>query len=195
MSGSNSLQILNSPQTMTLSAIFDRLRSELKLKMFLTVALNLWMFLPYHFLQWHHFFPSIVMPESFCDRLIPFSDRAVWIYLSIYLLMPVGPFLMKDRGEIGRYALGVGLIGVLADFVFIFWPTWCPRPPAAGVNPLYRMLIGIDNPFHAFPSLHAAFAIFSALCADRVLREMRSNGLWRSCIWIWAGLILFAASP
>jgi len=54
------------------------------------------------------------------------------------------------------------------------------------------MLIGIDNPFHAFPSLHAAFAIFSALCADRVLREMRSNGLWRSCIWIWAGLILFA---
>ncbi len=106
--------------------------------------------------------------------------------------MPVGPFLMKDRGEIARYALGVALIGVLADFVFIFWPTWCPRPPAAGVNALYQMLIGIDNPFHAFPSLHAAFAIFSALCADRVLREMRANGLWRTGIWVWAVLILFA---
>jgi len=169
-----------------------RLRSELKLKLILTVVLNLWVGVPYYCLQRHHFFPPTAMPASFCDRLIPFSEKAVWMYLSVYLLMPIGPFLMVKRQQIVRYACGIMLIGALADLVFIFRPTWCPRPAASGTVAVYRMLTAVDNPFHSFPSLHAAFAVFSALCAGQVLRELRSNVSWRIALWLWTCLILFA---
>ena len=169
-----------------------RLRAHLKLKLFLAVALNLWVFVPYHFLQHHHFFQPTMIPESFFDRLIPFSHQAVWIYLSIYLLMPIGPFLMKNQKDIARYALGIVTMGVLADVIFFLWPTWCPRPDTAGTNPLYQWLVQIDNPFHAIPSLHAAFAVYSALCAQRVIAQMQWSALARSAIWLWTSLILFA---
>ena len=169
----------------------DRLRAEWKLKLLLTVVLNVWVYGPYRFLQHHHFFPAYTMPETFCDRLIPFSDLVVWLYLSIYLLMPIGPFLMNRRRQILRYALGIALIGVTADLVFLFWPTCCPRPVGAGTNATYRMLVGIDNPFHAFPSLHAAFAVYSASCGALVLREMRGHSGWSPVLWFWTLLILF----
>lgn len=132
------------------------------------------------------------MQAGFFDQLIPFNGNAVWIYMSIYLLMPIGPFLMNKRTEIARYAMGIVLIGALADIVFIFWPTVCPRPDPAGTVFAYRTLVMIDNPFHACPSLHGAFAIFSALCAGRVLREMQKGFLWHGCVWLWAMLILLA---
>jgi membrane-associated phospholipid phosphatase len=126
--------------------------------------------------------------------LIPFWDDAIWVYLSIYLLMPIGPFLMQQREDIMRYALGVLLIGFIADVVFVFWPTFCPRHEFAGTNPGYRFLINLDNPFHALPSLHAAFAIFSAKCAAFVLEKKTNRGRLIAGIWVWAGLILVATS-
>jgi membrane-associated phospholipid phosphatase len=183
---------LNSPSAIALSWPIRRLRSELRLKLVLTFVLNLWVYVPYHFLQWHHFFPPAAMHAGYFDRLVPFSDKAVWIYLSIYLLMPIGPFLMVRRQEIIRYAVGIMLISALADFVFVFLPTWCPRPDANRTTAAYRMLTAIDNPFNAFPSLHAAFAVFSALCAGRVLRELRTRAVLTGAVWLWTFLILFA---
>ncbi len=169
-----------------------RLRSELPLKLVLLVVLNLWVYLPYHFLQWHHFFPATNMRLSFFDRIIPFSDTAVWLYFSVYLLMPVGPFLMNSRRQILRYATGVMLISMFANVVFIFWPTSCPRSGIQGTNAIYQTLVAMDNPFHAFPSLHAAFAIYSALCGGLVLRQLGLGRSWRVSLWLWSLLILYA---
>ena len=181
---------MNSSSAIVLSLLVRRLRAELKLKLILTILLTLWVGVPYFLLQGHHFFPAIEMPSSFWDRQIPFSDEGVWIYFSLYLLMPVGPFLMTERRDIARYASGIVMISFIADLVFIFWPTWCPRPDINGTTAAYRMLIAMDHPFHAFPSLHAAFAVFSALCAGRVLHELRSPMLWKGVVWLWAFLIL-----
>lgn len=183
---------MNKSNTIILSAIFGRLRSELKLKIVLMIALNFWVYVPYFFLQRHHFFEPMTMPASCFDRLVPFCDKAVWIYLSIFLLMPVGPFLMSHRRQIARYAIGIVAIGALADLIFIFWPTACPRPDPGGTITAYRKLITIDNSFHAFPSLHAAFALFSTLCAGQVLRELQIHLLWRNALWLWTLLILLA---
>jgi membrane-associated phospholipid phosphatase len=183
---------LNKPTAITGSTIVGRLLSELGLKLVLMLALNLWVYVPYCFLQRHSFFQPTMLPASFLDRLIPFSDKAVWIYLSIYLLMPIGPFLMANRRQITRYALGVVLISILADLVFLFWPTLCPRPGAGSTIAAYRTLVSLDYPLHALPSLHAAFAVFSALCAGQVFRELGTPALWRSAVWVWALFILFA---
>ena len=183
---------MNNPKTITSFSIVSRLQSELALKLILLVALNLWVYVPYLFLQRHHFFPARNMSSSFFDRMIPFSDQAVWLYLSIYLLMPVGPFLMNSRKQIFRYAIGIILISLLANAIFLFWPTSCPRPGVQGTNAAYRELTTIDNSFHAFPSLHAAFAVYSALCGGLVLREIGSRNFWRISLWFWAFLILYA---
>jgi membrane-associated phospholipid phosphatase len=183
---------LNNAKNNPAHSVAGRLRSELRLKLILLVVLNLWVYLPYQFLQRHHFFPVTNMSASFLDRMIPFSDQAVWLYLSIYLLMPIGPFLMDNRHQILRYAAGIVIVGFVADAIFLFWPTACPRPDLTGTNAIYRALVSIDNPFHACPSLHAAFAIYSACCGGLVFCELRVRWLWRTGLWLWALIILFA---
>ena len=173
-------------------SIVARLQSELVLKLILIGVLNLWVYLPYLFLQRHNFFPVTNVPSCAFDHMIPFSDQAVWFYLSIYLLMPVGPFLMGKRNQILRYAAGIVLISLLANIVFIFWPTSCPRPVVQKTNLAYQALTTIDNSCQAFPSLHAAFAVYSALCGGLVLRELQCVSIWRICLWLWASLILYA---
>ena len=132
------------------------------------------------------------MQPCFLDRALPFLSWTVIIYLSIYLLMPIGPFLMQNRTQILRYSAGVVIIGFMADIVFLFWPTVCERPEAGDANLVYEFLIRYDMPFHAFPSLHAAFAIYSALCGVMILREMQMQWVWQSALWFWAVAILLA---
>jgi membrane-associated phospholipid phosphatase len=183
---------LNNTKNSAMGTLTGRLKSGLPLKLILLVALNPLVYVPYLFLQRHPFFPPTGMSASFLDRLVPFSDLAVWPYLSIYLLMPVGPFLMGRRNQILRYAAGIVLISFFADIIFLLRPTLSPRPVVAGTSAAYQMLTAIDNSFHAFPSLHAAFAVYSALCAGLVLRELGSRRILRFGIWIWALMILYA---
>ena len=173
-------------------AVAARLRSQLALKLVLLVVLNLAVYVPYICLQHHQFFPVTTVPPTALDHLIPFSPGSVWLYLSIYLLMPIGPFLMHHRNQLLRYASGVILIATIAATIFLFWPTAIARPAVPYPSATYRLLITIDQPFHAIPSLHAAFAIYSALCGTLVLRELDSRQLWPIALWLWAALILLA---
>jgi membrane-associated phospholipid phosphatase len=184
--------ILNDERNPPIATLVGRLKSELVLKLIFLVTLLALVYAPYFFLQRHHFFATNDVPVSFFDRLIPFSDQAVWPYLSIYLLMPVGPFLMKHRDQIFGYVTGAVLISLVADIIFLFWPTTCPRSPAASTNMAYLALTAVDNSFHAFPSLHAAFAVYSALCAGLVFRELGVGRRWRFGIWVWTFWILYA---
>jgi len=177
---------------MLVSVAWSRVKSNAGLKIVLTLVLNPLVYLPYYFFQRHHFFPAIAMPQGFVDRMIPFSSSAVWFYLSIYLLMPLAPLLMHRKEQLIRYTAGILLISLAADTVFFFWPTFCPRPPVANTGALYRSLVAIDNPFHAFPSLHAAFAVYTALCAQISFRELQIRWIAPAAIWIWTFLILYA---
>jgi membrane-associated phospholipid phosphatase len=173
-------------------AVAVRLRSQLALKLFLLVVLNLSVYAPYIYLQHHQFFPVTTIPSTALDRMIPFWDQSVWVYLSIYLLMPIGPFLMSDRKQLSSYASGIILISVIANTIFIFWPTFCPRPSVEGATVAYKLLTAVDRPLHAIPSLHAAFAVYSALCGVLVIRDLGGQAMWRIALWIWAILILYA---
>lgn len=188
---SNGLPKVNS-QKKIFRSLAARLQAKLVLKLVLLAVLNLCVYGPYLFLQRCHFFPATNMSPGIFDRWIPFSDHAVWLYFSIYLLMPVGPFLMNDRKQILRYAAGIVFISLIADMIFLFWPTVCPRPDIGETNAAYQTLTALDNSFHALPSLHAAFAIYSALCGSLVLRGLGSRRFWRTGLWLWAVLILWA---
>jgi membrane-associated phospholipid phosphatase len=179
-------------KTRTPTSITQRVRSELRLKLALLIGLNLVVWTPYITLQRIHFFPPTEMPITFVDRAIPFSPNAVWFYLSIYLLLPIGPFLLVDRAKIFAYSRGVLGLSFIATLFFIFCPATCARPIGPTSNHLYQALVAIDNPYHAFPSLHAAFAIYSSLCALDVVRSLFGNPKIEIVIWTWAALILYA---
>ena len=168
----------------------ERLRAELGLKLALTIVLNLCFYVPYGLLQRHCLFTPAQVWPGFLDNLFPFWDKAVWGYFSIFLLMPIGPLLMRRREQLLRYGAAILLIQFTAYIVFFFWPTCCPRPDANNTIVVYRILTAVDSPLNAFPSLHAAFAVFSAFCAAHVFRGLQLARLWRLALGVWAVLIL-----
>ncbi len=170
----------------------QRLRAEWRLKLWLTLALNIWCWLPYQWLQHHHYFPARELAATPLDRWIPFLPHTVWLYLSIYLILPLPPLLLCHRRQLLRYAAGFAAFSLAGSLTFLFWPTTCPRPPLADPPLVYRVLTQLDNPYHAFPSLHAASALYTAAGAERVRRELAGGWPCRAGIWLWTALILLA---
>jgi len=175
-----------------LSSLKTRLRAHLGLKLALALGLNLFAFAPYFWLQHNLFFPVTVITESAFDSWLGFAPNAVWIYLSLFLLMPIAPMQMQNRQQLDRYALGVVAMSLSADLIFLFWPTAIVRPPAGAANVLYSVLITWDRPLNAFPSLHAAMAVFSACCCEQIFSRVGRSGLGRLLIWTWALAIIGA---
>jgi ketosteroid isomerase-like protein len=174
------------------SSVKTRLRAHLGLKLALALGLNLFAFVPYFWLQRNVFFPVTVMTESAFDAWFGFAPRAVWIYLSLFLLMPIAPMQMQTRRQLGRYALGVVTMSLSADLLFLFWPTIVIRPVDEVGSSLYASLAILDLPLNAFPSLHAAMAVYSALCCEQIFSQIRRPLLWRIIIWSWVMIIIWA---
>ena len=164
-----------------------RIRSNLGLKVVLGLALTVGVWGTYLFLQRHPVFPVTTLKPSGLDRMIPFAPGAVYLYESIWLLMPIAPWLMASRGDLLRYTAGLGLISLVGFTVFVLFPTASPRPQGVhDLNALYSALIRVDNEGNAFPSLHTAFAIFHGACCQAVFHRGGRHGQIRLIIWVWA---------
>ncbi len=169
-------------------ALRCRLRTLLAQKLWMALGLNLLVCIPYFGLQHFVLRPVNWILASALERAIPFSPAAVWLYQSLYLLMPVAPMLMIHAGQLRRYALGMASMSLGANVVFLAFPTAVVRPEAAGAGAVYRTLVRYDAPLHAFPSLHAAFAVFSALCCTAVFsRDAAGARLVRRSVAVGAG--------
>jgi membrane-associated phospholipid phosphatase len=127
------------------------------------------------------------------DAWIPFLPSAVYHYESLWLLQGVAPWLMRDRRELERYCRGLLMILAVALFIFILWPTASPRPECTeSANAFYRTLIRVDLDLNAFPSLHVAFALYSALGCRLVFADLRFHPRLMLLIWVWTAGILAA---
>jgi ketosteroid isomerase-like protein len=177
---------------MTSPSIGTRWRAHLGLKLALALSLNLFAFVPYFWLQHNVVFPVTVMTESAFDVWLGFAPEAVWIYLSLFLLMPVAPMQMQNRKQLWRYAFGVVVMSSLADLMFFFWPTTVMRPSNEAASRLYASLAIWDLPLNAFPSLHAAMAVYSALCCEQIFSQVQRPWLRRIIIWPWVMAIIWA---
>ena len=180
------------PAQVTASSVRARLRAHLGLKLTFAFGLSLWAYGPYFWLQRNPFFPVTVMKESALDVWLGFSPSAIWIYLSLFLLMPVAPMQMENTNQLWRYARGVGAMSVVADFIFFFWPTAVARVANPPAGDAYRLLVTWVTPLNAFPSLHAAMAVFSALCCEQILPQVRHPRIWRLATWTWTAAIIWA---
>lgn len=169
----------------------SRLMVEWRRKLLLSVVMTGGFAGGYFWLEYHPLFPVTRMESSWLDRLIPFLPGAVYLYESLWVIMPIAPWLMTSRSELHRYVRSLLFVTFIGFGIFLLFPTSCPRPKDFEfANALYRTLVSIDNDGNAFPSLHSALAVLSAACCRSVFPDGASGRCLRLFMWVWAGGIV-----
>ena len=140
----------------------------------------------------HPLFPVTTMPLTAVDRLIGFHPGALPLYLSLWIYVSLVPALLITRRELVSYAVTVAGMSVIGLGIFLLWPTTVDWPDADWLqHPAFAFLQSVDASGNACPSLHVAFAVFTAVWLGRLLRQMHAGrgagrstgcGVWASCI-------------
>jgi membrane-associated phospholipid phosphatase len=169
-----------------------RIRTLWVLKMTGTVVCMTAFFVVYFWLLNHARHPVTTVPRIFVDRLIPFNPWALPLYVSLWVYVPLAPSLLVTRRELGSYALAAAALSVIGFAVFIAWPTAVPGPEDPSIAPSLSFLKAVDASGNAFPSLHVAFAVFTAIWFERLLRMIGAGGVVRALSWLWCAGIVYS---
>jgi len=150
-------------------------------------------FVIYFWLLRHPLYPITVMPLTGVDRLIGFWPWAMPLYLSLWFYVSLAPALLIDRRELTSFGLAWVGLSTVGLGIFLFWPTAVPPPDIDWErHPSFGFLKSVDASGNACPSLHVAFAVFSAFWFERVLRQMDAGRFVRALNWIWCAGILYS---
>ena len=150
-------------------------------------------FVVYFQLLRHPLYPVTTVPLTAVDRLVGFWPEALPLYFSLWFYVSLAPALLIDRRELVSYGLAAVGLSVIGLGIFLFWPT---AVPWAGVDwsqhPAFAFLKSVDASGNACPSLHVAFAVFTAVWVERLLRQMGAGRLVRALNWLWCLGILYS---
>jgi membrane-associated phospholipid phosphatase len=150
-------------------------------------------FVVYFWLLNHARLPVTVVPRIFVDRMIAFHPEALPLYISLWLYVPLAPSLLRRTRNMKIYTVAVLLLSAIGFLIFIVWPTAVPKPEASLADASsIAYLKAVDASGNAFPSLHVAFAVFTAMLFEFLLREMRSGLLIRGLNWLWCLGIIYS---
>lgn len=101
-----------------------------------------------------------------------------------------------DRRELVSYGLAAIGLGVFGLAIYRFWPTAAPWPQVDWTqHPAFAFLKSVDASGNACPSLHVAFAVFTAVWFERLLRQLGARRLLRALNWLWClGILYFTVA-
>ncbi|MBI1371662.1 MAG: phosphatase PAP2 family protein [Phycisphaera sp.] len=179
-------------------SIAARVRAEAGYKVIVTLVLLLVLNVGYFGAQ----HVSLVAPRrawsTWIDRVVPFAPAVwVWVYGSMYIMLPLPPLLLTRRNDLTRFACGFAAMACVACFVFVVMPITAPRPHDAASTDvwLYRVLLWLDRPLNCLPSLHIALIVYALLLAGRVTRvgftaSTRTRTL--IALWAWGAAITYS---
>jgi membrane-associated phospholipid phosphatase len=170
-----------------------RMRIRWSVKMGGTALIMTAFFVVYFWLLNHSRLPVTVVPRIFVDRMIAFQPGALPLYISLWLYVPLAPSLLRFTRDMKAYTVAVLALSAIGFGIFIVWPTAVPKPevdPSMTSSMVY--LKAVDASGNAFPSLHVAFAVFTAMLFERLLGEMRSGILLRAFNWLWCLGIIYS---
>jgi membrane-associated phospholipid phosphatase len=122
------------------------------------------------------------------DAAVPFVPATVWIYVSVYLLVPTAFFWCRSWNEITRFTWAYLALLVTGSAVHLVWPTVFPRDafPVEALGPTGQAIAFLrkaDLPTSCLPSMHVAGSLLGALSLWR--RRRLVFGAWM----FWAGAI------
>jgi len=162
-------------------------------KMTGTMAVMTAFFIVYFWLLNHARFPVTTVPRIFIDRMVDFHPAALPLYISLWIYVPLAPALLVDRREMASYCVAAVALSLAGFAVFILWPTAVPKPEVDWArHPSVSWLKDVDASGNAFPSLHVAFAVFTAAWLGRVLREIGAGPTALALNWLWCLGIVYS---
>ena len=169
------------------TSIRHPLQAHWRLKLALTTLLPVALCVFYFALQRIVVRPVRTFEPTWLDRAIAFEPRWVIAYQSLYLLMPVMPWLATSRTQLRRYVTGFALLSIVGLVCFVLFPVSGPRPESHAGYPPYDLLIAYDRPLNCFPSLHAALAAYSVMFGWALLRDSGTR-IWARATYGCVGL-------
>lgn len=130
-----------------------------------------------------------VLPPSAIDRGIPFSPTAIWLYLSFFIIVPLGYLLAPiERVKWLRAAMQLAAVG--AGAIYLLWPTTLVYPQDKGdglSSQLLAALTQVDSLQNCLPSLHMALTVLAVWALSDKQRKVRS-----ALLMVWALAIAFS---
>jgi membrane-associated phospholipid phosphatase len=150
-------------------------------------------FVAYFWVLNHPSGPVTVMPLTVLDRLVGFEPFALPFYLSLWVYVSLAPALLGSHRELLCYGVAAAVLGLIGLGLFAAWPT--AVPPAAvdwSRHPAFAFLKAADASGNACPSLHVAFAVFTALSFTRLLRQLGAGPIASAFNWMWCLGILWS---
>jgi len=172
-----------------------RLRAHLAVKVAVWLGLAVGICVPYFGLQHVDGPPPHALPSTFLDQAVPFSAGWIYAYVSLGLLVPLGPLVASTRADLARYAVGLALLCIPCFLIFFLFPILGPRPQVDATSSLYAAIVLLDRPTNSMPSLHAGLTAYSLLFIDRVLGRSLDTGARRALFaigTIWGAVILYS---
>lgn len=158
----------------------------------ITAYITGFMFLYFTLLR-HPQFQVAVMPLSALDRAIGFAPWSLVLYATLWFYISLVPGMLWSWNEMRAYLLQVTLLGVLGFGIFLFWPTAVPASLIDwSADPATAFLKSVDAAGNACPSLHAAFAVQSAIWLQRLLRHLAAPAYAQVLNWLWCLGILYS---
>jgi membrane-associated phospholipid phosphatase len=150
-------------------------------------------FIAYFWLLNHPRSAPHAVPLIFLDHWVPFWPWALPLYLTLWLYVIIPPVLLRTPREMVSYTVSVVVLSLAGFLVFYFLPTAVPALVVdPGAMPELARLKVVDATGNAFPSLHVAFAVFSALWLRRQLREQGTPGWILAANWAWCAAIVYS---
>lgn len=130
---------------------------------------------------------------GFIDDKIPFNMWFIIPYCIWYVLIFLIPYYIykKDKDLFVRYIVSYTLCTIVANIIFIVYPTYVDRPVVSGNGVLEfitKVVFAVDTPpQNCFPSLHCAvsmlFVLYMFRCKECPLH-------WKVCTFIIAIMIM-----
>ncbi|MDA8129512.1 MAG: phosphatase PAP2 family protein [Betaproteobacteria bacterium] len=126
--------------------------------------------------------PPRVMPVTWLDTWIGFSPSAFPAYVSLWVYVSLPPALLGNLRSLLGFGRWMGWLCLFCLAIFWLFPTSTPLFPIDWkAYPEFAVIKGMDAAGNAFPSLHVASAVFSALWLDRVFGQL---GAPRTLRWL-----------
>jgi membrane-associated phospholipid phosphatase len=151
-------------------------------------------FCAYFWVMRHPLSAETVMPVTWIDDLVFFSPRSFPLYASLWVYVALGPALAKDGQELAAWGAASLAMTVVGLGLFMILPT---KVPDFAIDwsryPSLEFLKTVDVSGNACPSLHAAFAVFTAVVLHRQLTAIRAPRTLLACNALWCLGIVYSA--
>lgn len=120
---------------------------------------------------------GVILPETVIDRAIAYSDAAIWLYLSFFILIPY-TYLVVSPARVRWLARAMAVSALLCGVVFLLYPTTLAYPQVGDgmgwSTQVLRMLQTMDSTQNCLPSLHGALTLLCAWALFERERPIRS---------------------